>query len=78
MDEEITVNISEVRTRAKQLVAKWEPMLKQGTTVGVSNVTKYGDEQIEIRREGGLYWRAWTFEDGFLTDFEKNLDFSRC
>lgn len=47
--------------------------LKEGVTVTVSDVSRYGDVQVEIRTNGHLNWRAWSFESGFLTDLDSNL-----
>lgn len=47
--------------------------LKEGVTVTVSEVSRYGDVQVEIRHNGLLRWRAWSFEPGFLPDLDCNL-----
>ena len=47
--------------------------LKDGVTVTVSEVSRYGDVQVEIRTHGQLNWRAWSFESGFLSDLDSNL-----
>jgi hypothetical protein len=31
-----------------------------------SDVSRYGDVQVEIRTNGTLNWRAWSFEPDFL------------
>jgi hypothetical protein len=36
---------------------------ESGVTVDVS---RYGDVQVEIRTNGTLNWRAWSFEPDFL------------
>ncbi|EFF9667429.1 MULTISPECIES: DUF905 family protein [Enterobacterales] len=49
--------------------------LSDKVTVIVSDVTKYDDSRVEIRRadDGLLIWRAWDFEEGFMEDLDKNL-----
>ncbi|EMK8420454.1 DUF905 family protein [Shigella sonnei] len=49
--------------------------LSDKVTVIVSDVTKYDDSRVEIRRtdDGLLIWRAWDFEEGFMQDLENNL-----
>ena len=47
--------------------------LKEGVTVSLSEVNRYGDVQAEIRNHGRLNWRAWSFEPDFLVDLERNL-----
>ena len=47
--------------------------LKEGVTVTVSEMNRYGDVQAEIRTHGLLNWRAWSFEPDFLADMERNL-----
>lgn len=47
--------------------------LKEGVTVSLSEVNRYGDVQAEIRAHGRLNWRAWSFEPDFLVDLERNL-----
>ena len=47
--------------------------LKEGVTVTVSEMNRYGDVQAEIRTHGLLNWRAWSFEPDFLADLERNL-----
>ena len=47
--------------------------LKEGVTVSLSEVNRYGDVQAEIRTHGRLNWRAWSFEPDFLVDLERNL-----
>lgn len=51
-------------------------VLKDNVTVKVANVTKYNDYQVEIREEpsGHLFWRAWTFEQGFEHELKENLE----
>ncbi len=46
---------------------------KKGVTVSMADVSRYGDIQVEIRVEGRLDWRAWSFEPDFLTDLERHL-----
>jgi hypothetical protein len=49
--------------------------LSDKITVIVSDVTKYDDSRVEIRRaeDGFLIWRAWDFEEGFMQDLDNNL-----
>ncbi|HBZ8014992.1 TPA: DUF905 family protein [Klebsiella pneumoniae] len=49
--------------------------LSDKVTVIVSDVTKYDDSRVEIRRadDGLLIWRAWDFEEGFMQDLDNNL-----
>lgn len=49
--------------------------LNDKVTVIVSDVTKYDDSRVEIRRadDGLLIWRAWDFEEGFMQDLDNNL-----
>jgi hypothetical protein len=39
---------------------------ESGVTVTLSDVSRYGDVQVEIRTNGTLNWRAWSFEPDFL------------
>lgn len=55
-------------------------VLKQGISAQVGCANPHGD-QIEIRNEGSLVWRAWEWEDGFtgtltryLKEFAVNSD----
>lgn len=52
-----------------------EYRLKDSVSIKVANVTKYDDNQVEIRDavSGLLIWRAWDFEPGFYDDFRKEL-----
>ena len=47
--------------------------LKAGVTVTLSDVSRYGDVQVEIRTNGTLNWRAWSFEPDFLFELKRNL-----
>ena len=49
--------------------------LREGVNITVSEVSRYGDVQVEIRTNGFLNWRAWSFEPDFMSDLEKNLRF---
>ena len=49
--------------------------LKAGVTVTVSDVSRYGDVQVEIRTNGTLNWRAWSFEPDFLFELKRNLQY---
>lgn len=40
--------------------------LKAGVTIILSDVSRYGDVQVEIRTNGTLNWHAWSFEPDFL------------
>jgi hypothetical protein len=42
------------------------PSLKAGVTVTLSDVSRYGDVQVEIRTNGTLNWRAWSLPEYFL------------
>ncbi|ELU9444758.1 DUF905 family protein [Enterobacter hormaechei] len=57
----------------ENIIASYHPNNK--VTVIVSDVTKYDDSRVEIRRadDGLLIWRAWDFEEGFMQDLDKNL-----
>lgn len=48
------------------------PILKQGYTVRVAAVA-HGSRQVEIRKNGDLRWRGWTFEDCFSFNFERYM-----
>ncbi len=45
--------------------------LKAGVTVTLSDVSRYGDVQVEIRTNGTLNWRAWSFEPDFLFELKR-------
>ncbi|MEI9545001.1 hypothetical protein, partial [Citrobacter braakii] len=47
--------------------------LKKGVTVTIAEVDRYGDVQVEIRTNGLLNWRAWSFEPDFIADLDRNL-----
>ena len=47
--------------------------LKKGVTVTIAEVDLYGDVQVEIRTNGLLNWRAWSFEPDFIADLDRNL-----
>jgi hypothetical protein len=49
--------------------------LKAGVTVTLSDVSRYGDVQVEIRTNGTLNWRAWSFEPDFLFELKRNLQY---
>lgn len=53
-------------------IAEAQPTLKAGYTLAISAIA-HGSQQVEIRREGILVWRAWTFEHGFECDFTREL-----
>lgn len=57
----------------QNLIAAYK--LCDAVNVTVSDVTKYDDSRVEIRRAdtGQLIWRAWDFEEGFLNDLHLNL-----
>ncbi|HDR2795223.1 TPA: hypothetical protein QCK11_004156 [Enterobacter asburiae] len=57
---------------AREYVAQ-ATALKEGVTVTLSEVNRYGDIQAEIRTHGLLNWRAWSFEADFLSDLKRNL-----
>ncbi|EOC0003178.1 hypothetical protein FZI24_09355 [Cronobacter sakazakii] len=59
---------------AHELVAQ-ASALKAGVTVTVSEVSSYGDVQVEIRTNGKLNWRAWSFEPDFLFELKRNLQY---
>lgn len=58
--------------QARALILKLD-QVQEGVTVTVANITRYGDVQVEIRRNGFLDWHAWSFEPAFLADLESNL-----
>ncbi|MDK4552295.1 hypothetical protein OQ853_23785 (plasmid) [Enterobacter roggenkampii] len=41
----------------------------------LSDVSRYGDVQVEIRTNGTLNWRAWSFEPDFLFELKRNLQY---
>ncbi|MFK8940656.1 hypothetical protein, partial [Enterobacter sp. 01-M-03-SI-ECC_S142] len=49
--------------------------LKAGVTVTLSDVSRYGDVQVEIRTNGTLNWHAWSFEPDFLLELKRNLQY---
>lgn len=49
--------------------------LKAGVTVTLSDVSRYGDVQVEIRTNGTLNWRDWSFEPDFLFELKRNLQY---
>ncbi|ELN2577948.1 MULTISPECIES: hypothetical protein [unclassified Enterobacter] len=49
--------------------------LKAGVTITLSDVSRYGDVQVEIRTNGTLNWRAWSFEPDFLFELKRNLQY---
>ncbi|WP_413540708.1 hypothetical protein, partial [Enterobacter asburiae] len=49
--------------------------LKAGVTVTLSDVSRYGDVQVEIRTYGTLNWRAWSFDPDFLLELKRNLQY---
>jgi len=49
--------------------------LKDGVTVTLSDVSRYGDVQVEIRTNGTLNWRDWSFEPDFLFELKRNLQY---
>ncbi|EPR9400755.1 DUF905 family protein [Escherichia coli] len=57
----------------QKLIAEYN--LSDAVNVTVSDVTKYDDSRVVIRRAdtGQLIWRAWDFEEGFLSDLHSNL-----
>jgi len=59
---------------AKEWVAQ-ATALKAGVTVTVSDVSRYGDVQVEIRTNGTLNWRAWSFQPDFLFELKRNLQY---
>lgn len=59
-------------TVAREYVAQ-ATALKEGVTVTLSEVNRYGDIQAEIRTHGLLNWRAWSFEADFLSDLKRKL-----
>ncbi|WP_232964401.1 hypothetical protein [Enterobacter hormaechei] len=59
---------------AKEWVAQ-ATALKEGVTVTVSDVSRYGDVQVEIRTNGTLNWRAWSFQPDFLFELKRNLQY---
>jgi hypothetical protein len=69
-DEEII----SVEARAKQIIEAAQPKLKTGCCVAIAADSKHG-QQIEIRCEGRLVWRAWTFESGFIADLTLQIGF---
>jgi hypothetical protein len=62
-----------VRQRAAVLLALHGNTLKPGVTACVLNTDRYGEQQYAIYRDDCLYWRAWTYEPGFLADLERYL-----
>jgi hypothetical protein len=48
---------------------------ESGVTVTLSDVSRYGDVQVEIRTNGTLNWRAWSFEPDFLFELKRNLQY---
>ncbi|ECB2300193.1 DUF905 domain-containing protein [Salmonella enterica subsp. enterica serovar Saintpaul] len=56
-------------------VLKNLPPLVDTVTVKVANVTKYDDNQVEIREADTnlLIWRAWDFEPDFEYNFKQQL-----
>lgn len=50
--------------------------LVDSVTVTVANLTKYDDNQVEIRdsKTGQLIWRSWDFQPGFMEDFKRELE----
>jgi hypothetical protein len=59
---------------AKEWVAQ-ATALKAGVTVTVSDVSRYGDVQVEIRTNGTLNWRARSFQPDFLFELKRNLQY---
>lgn len=62
-----------VRQRAAALLARYGITLKPGVTASVSNTDRYGEKQYAIYQGEHLFWRAWTYETGFLNDLERYL-----
>jgi len=56
----------------EQRIVEAQPKLRAGYTLAISAIA-HGSQQVEIRREGLLVWRAWGFEHGFESDFALEL-----
>jgi len=63
-----------IEIQAKKIMGSAKHKLKEGYSVSVSASSKYG-QQIELRREGQMVWRAWTFEPDFIADLTQQLSF---
>ncbi len=61
-----------IEIQAKKIMESMQHKLKEGYSVTVAASSKYG-QQIELRREGQLVWRAWTFESGFIADLTHQI-----
>ncbi|MGK0602955.1 hypothetical protein [Yokenella regensburgei] len=57
MGEDTATDLSAIR----ELICNYSDDLKKGVQVTTSEVSRYGDVQVEIRTNGLLNWRAWSF-----------------
>jgi hypothetical protein len=69
-EESKTIDLTTIR----EMVRQYSIALKDGVEVTQSEVSRYGDVQIEIRQNGGLVWRAWSFQPDFMWELESNLE----
>ncbi|WP_157783417.1 DUF905 family protein [Serratia plymuthica] len=69
--EEGTVSIE---IQAKKIIESVQNKLKEGYSISIAASSQYG-QQIELRREGQMVWRAWTFEPDFIADLNQQIGF---
>jgi hypothetical protein len=69
MGEEPVADLTAIRA----MIVQYSAALRDGVTVTVSEVSRYGDVQVEICRNGLLEWHAWSFEPDFMFDLESSL-----
>lgn len=55
-------------------IAAIVPTLKPGYTLAVSATSGSDDYQVELRKDGVLAWRGWTFEPDFDFYLERELE----
>ncbi|WP_436877910.1 hypothetical protein [Siccibacter turicensis] len=56
-----------------QVLIEAHRRLPEGVRVTITDISRHGDVQVEIRKFGVLDWRAWSFEPDFLADLERQL-----
>lgn len=64
---------SGMQDSVRALTGLYSASMKSGVQVTCSEVSRHGDVQVEIRTDGRLEWRAWSFEPDFLADLERQL-----
>lgn len=73
-DAEYKIEQDLMHAFAQDIIQTNSPLFKPGYTAEIINISpQYGCFQVEIRYDGTLYWRDWSFSPNFQDDLCSNI-----